>query len=78
MERLKAVKKIIHDSFDDAPCGLFFTRNIRGDTMENIYQVNGVDIDICYDFMYFEVFGLDDGEQEELLKYYNKLKADLR
>ena len=41
--------------------------------MINIYNKNGIQIDICYEWAYFEVFGLDSIQQLALEKYYNYL-----
>ena len=40
--------------------------------MTNIYSGNGLDIDICYGYAYFEVFGLTDDEFAELEEYYGE------
>lgn len=71
--KLEIAKKIIKENYDDANCGIFNLRNLVGDYMETIYAENGLYIDICYNWAYFEVFGLSDEEFEELEKYYKKL-----
>ena len=73
MNNLKKAKEIVKENFENAPCGLFNTRNVAGDVMTNIYDENGLIVDICYEYMYFEVFGLSDDEFAELLKYYRGL-----
>ena len=70
---VEIAKRIIEENIEDAKCGLFFSRNIMGDRMTNIYDDENISIDICYGYMYFEVFGLTREEQEELEKYYIKL-----
>ena len=50
--------------------------NWIGDEMAQIYKDNELTVDICYSYSYFEVFGLDPEEQEELKKYYNELKEE--
>lgn len=42
--------------------------------MENIYSSDGLAIDICYYYSYFEVFGLSEEEFNELRNYYNEIK----
>jgi hypothetical protein len=42
--------------------------------METIYDDNEVQIDICYRWSYFEVFGLTDKEFQELAEYYDRLE----
>lgn len=76
MTNLEKAKKIIRENIKDAECGLFFTPNIVGDTTVTIYEEkdeNDIRVDICYDWYYFEVFGLCSKEREELTKYYNEL-----
>ena len=73
MSKLEIAKKIIKENIDKARCGIFDTRNMVGDTMNNIYDSEDLTIDICYGWMYFEVFGLTDNEFSELEKYYRLL-----
>jgi hypothetical protein len=74
MSNLEKAKEIVKENYRYARCGMFNTRNVVGDVMTNIYDENGLIVDICYDYMYFEVFGLSDNEFVELLKYYNSLR----
>jgi hypothetical protein len=73
MSNLEKAKEIVKENFEDAQCGLFNTRNVVGDVMANIYNENGLIVDICYYWGYFEVFGLSDVEFSELHKYYGTL-----
>lgn len=73
MNKLEIAKKVIAENIEDARCGIFDTRNIAGDTMETLYDSDDLTIDICYFWMYFEVFGLTVEEFEILEKYYNSL-----
>ena len=73
ISRIDKVKNVIRDEFTSARCGLFFTRNLVGDRMSTIWEEDGVTIDICYDYEYFEVFGLTEEEENELLAFYNSL-----
>ncbi len=73
VSRIDKVKNVIRDSINAADCGLFFTPNWAGDQMSTIWEEDGVTIDICYDYQYFEVFGLTDEEENELLAFYNSL-----
>ena len=70
---LEIAKMIIRKHFTEADCGIFNCRNCVGDTMENLYEKNGLSIDICREWQYFEVFGLSKVEFEELEKYYDWL-----
>lgn len=70
MDRLEKAKEIIKENIDGGRCGIYNTRNIIGDTMTNLYKEDGLTIDICYNYSYFEVFGLTNDEFEELKKHY--------
>ena len=73
ISRIDKVKNVIRNKYSDAPCGLFFTPNWVGDPMSTIWEEDGVTIDICYYYKYFEVFGLTEEEENELLAFYNSL-----
>lgn len=75
---MNEVKKIIKEYYNEASHGLFFNRNNVGDEMINIYNENGIQIDICYDYGYFEIFGLDSLQKTELTKFYENLKEKRR
>ena len=72
-KELEEVKKIIKEYYNKAPMGLFFSRNTANDAMTNIYNKNGIQIDICYNYAYFEVFGLNLPQQLELKNFYDTL-----
>lgn len=72
------IEKIIKEYYNEASYGLFFNRNNFGDKMVNIYNKNGIQIDICYDYGYFEIFGLDSLQETELTKFYENLKNNIR
>lgn len=74
MNKLEKAKEIIKENFSLSDCGLFNTRNLVGDPMSTIYDEDGLIIDICYYYSYFEVFGLTDEEFEELKKFYAYLR----
>lgn len=75
--KLDIAKKIIKENYEDATCGIFDSRNIVGDYMVTIYEDNGLTIDICYNWAYFEVFGLTDEEFKELEQYYGELENEV-
>lgn len=70
MNKLEKAKEIIKNNYNSANCGIYNTRNIVGDLMYTIYDEDGLTIDICYSYSYFEVFGLTDKEFKELEEYY--------
>lgn len=74
MSNLDKAKEIIKTFYKIAKCGIFNTPNTAGDYMETIYEGEGLTIDICYYYSYFEVFGLTNVEFEELKKYYDSLE----
>ena len=76
ISRIDKVKNVIRNRYINARCGLFFTPNWIGDPMSTIWEEDGVTIDICYDYEYFEVFGLTEEEENELLAFYNSLRLE--
>ena len=75
MSKIEIAQKIILKYINDAPRGLFNTRNLVGDNMEPVYDDGDLKIDICYDWAYFEVFGLTEEEFAELEHWYNMIKG---
>lgn len=75
MNKLDVAKKVIKEYIKEAECGIYDTRNIAGDSMTTIFNEDGLQIDICYHWEYFEVFGLDGEEFQELEKYYHELRG---
>lgn len=71
--KLKKAKEIIKENFGYGNCGLFNSQHFFGDPMDTIYDEDGLRIDICYYYEYFNVFGLNDEEFNELEDYYDKL-----
>lgn len=76
MDKLETAKKIIKENFEYAKYGIYNRRNICGDRMTTIYDKDGLTIDICYGWSYFEVFGLSYDEFKKLEEYYKKLKGE--
>lgn len=75
---LEIAKEIIEENFTDADCGLFNSRNLVGDPMITIYRKDGLTIDICRRWAYFEVFGLSADEFKELETLYENLQNEWR
>ena len=73
--RLNTAKKVIRDNFLSAEYGLFDSRNVVGDRMVTVYKDDDIQIDICYSYAYFEVFGLTDAEFDKLSEYYASLRG---
>lgn len=72
-DKLKIAKNIIKENIEYASHGIFYTRNIAGDQMTTLYNKDGLTVDICFYYEYFEVFGLSSSEFKELKEYYSKL-----
>ena len=50
----------------------FFTRNLVGDPMDNIYNKGGILVDLCPDWGYIEIFGLKEEEKDFLKRHFDK------
>lgn len=76
MTRLDKAKNLIETYYKKADCGIFDSRNTEGDEMTTVYKDRELQIDICYFYEYFEVFGLTNAEFRELKRYYNELRGE--
>lgn len=76
IKEFKKVKQIIKNLYLQASCGIFKTRNWCGDLTVNIFSGKYFDVDICYQWEYFEVFGTTDEEWDELERLYEELTDD--
>lgn len=65
--RLIKLKKFLKKVFKKR-IQAFDTRNTEGDSMETIYNEDGITVDYCYYYEYIEIFGLTDEEYKELEK----------
>lgn len=75
---LDRAKKVIKEHIESAMCGIFDTRNCVGDEMVTIYDKDGLTVDICYYWEYFEVFGLSMSEFQLLEDFYETLRKEVR
>ena len=75
-DELKEVKKLIKKHYGSADGGMFFTRNIAGDTMETIYKGMFFTLDVCWYWGYYELFGCTEDEEEEVAIYYDSLEEE--
>lgn len=78
MTKLEKAKEIVSKYYKVADCGIFNSRNIVGDMMGTVYAGEGLIVDVCYPYAYFEVFGLSYGEFKKLEKYYEGLRKRKR
>lgn len=65
--RLNKLKKFLKEKFKKR-IQAFDTRNTEEDSMETIYNEDGITVDYCYYYEYIEIFGLTDKEYKELEK----------
>lgn len=77
MSKFMIAKEIIKNNIEKAPYGLFNSCNLVNDEMEILYYCGGLTIEICYQYGYFEVFGLDSNDYYWLKQYYNTLLEEL-
>lgn len=66
-ERLKKLIDFLNKAFPQKE-QTFFTRNLVGDSMTEIYDHDGITVDLCCYWGYIEVFGLTYDEKEALKK----------
>lgn len=71
--KLETAKVVIAEHYREADCGIFSSRNLLPDPIDTIYDEDGLKIDICYYYSYFEVFGLSDEDFAKLEEFYGLL-----
>lgn len=71
--KLEIAKQIIKKHYHKAMYGLFNSHGWTGDVMYTIYYNEELMINICYDYEYFEVFGLSHIEFANLERFYEEL-----
>ena len=74
MTKLEKAKAVITKHFKDADCGIFNSLNFFDDPMFTIYDDGELNVDICYKWSYFEVFGLTKNDFNLLKEYYKGLQ----
>lgn len=72
-EELNKCLDLIKEKYDDAECGMFFTRNIVGDLTKTIFSGQFFTLDICYEWAYFEMFGCTEVERNTVECVYKTL-----
>lgn len=71
--RVAEIKDVIRTYYSQARCGCFFCHNHAGNTLQTVYNSNGIQVDVCYGWEYFEIFGLNEAEEKEVEDYYYTL-----
>lgn len=76
MTKLEKAKEVIKNNYENGNCGIYNSHGIYEDEMITIYNEDGLTIDICYEWKYFEVFGLLQDDFEQLKEYYYKVLGE--
>lgn len=75
-QELDMIREEIKSHFECGNCGLYNCRNWAGDPMYTIFNGDYFQLDICYFYSYFEVFGTTNEEFSELKKFYELLEKE--
>lgn len=73
MNKIDKLKIFLQENYPNEQA--FNTRNIVGDSMETVYNEDGIMVDYCYYYEYIEIFGLTDKEFEDLIDNTGYLKT---
>ena len=72
MNKIDKLKIFLQENYPNEQA--FNTRNTAYDSMETVYNEDGIMVDYCYYYEYIEIFGLTDVEFEDLTDDYGMLK----
>ena len=74
MNKVEKVLEFFKENPDEIRrCGVFNSRNIVGDRMYSVAEIEGIQIDACYEYDYLELFGFTENEFKEFKEKYNKM-----
>jgi len=73
-QELEKVLDLIKERYDDASAGMYFTRNVVGDGMTQLFEGEFFTLEICYDWGYYELFGCDEAERNKVEVIYETLR----
>jgi len=73
MDIVKAIIQYEVNCSDGYLNGIYFVRNTAGDEMTTLYDGPDIQLDVCYGYGYFEVFGLEETEQKELKEWFDNI-----
>ena len=73
MNKIDKLKIFLQENYPNEQA--FNTRNIVNDSMETVYDEDGITVDYCYGYEYIEIFGLTDVEFEDLIDNTGHLKT---
>lgn len=71
--KFEIAKQIIKEYYYKATYGIFDCRGWAKDAMYTIYHDGELTINICYNYEFFEVFGLSAHEFIKLKRFYEEL-----
>lgn len=72
-QELEEVKKLIQFHYGEHCCGMFFTRNVAGDSMKTLFKGEHFILEACDYWQYFELFGANAVERLVIDKFYEDL-----
>lgn len=73
MNKIDKLKNFLQKRFPNAQA--FNTRNWTGDTMINVYNEDGIQVDYAPDYDYIEIFGITKSQFDKLLNKNGVLKT---
>ena len=76
MNKVKKLKRFLQDNYPHIQA--FNTRNLVGDSMETVYEEDGITVDYCEYWGYIEIFGLTENQFNDLLDENSILGDNLR
>ena len=65
MNKIEKLKNFLQTNYPNIQA--FNSRNIVGDSMETVYDKDGITVDYCSYWEYIEIFGLTEKQFESLL-----------
>ncbi len=77
MNTIEKIYNIIIKMDPECRYDLFCSRSLIDDPVEVIYEENNITLQICYNYEYFEVLGLDDKQRKEFIKMINTYEDSL-
>ena len=75
-KHIEPIKRIIDDYIVDASLGIYDCEGWAPDNKMEVYNEDGVKVNICLYYMYIEVIGLAPEEFQEIENYYHRVLED--
>ena len=64
------IKNVLKENILEGSCGIFDCRSWTPDLKYTLFNEDGVMVDICHEYNYFEILGLTDEEFKLVAEYY--------